>query len=251
MMSVAVESVRTSIFWPASKYCDEKSICAHRAQLIVITSATMSTVAALERGDALRVRDDLVLDLVRVAEDLPSPPGGPGRCRSPRACRRAGCGSRTAACRPRRRRPAGPGCGSCPCSRRAGSHSVPVGANDEVALLHETAGLVVGDVVATLARGGERCGRARVRARARGQCERHRGGYHDQPDPRGGGSSVLPEPGHDAAPHEARGDDAGNQEQHGCHAGESGAPSSNRPPHAMPARAKRHTRPNRTWRKPS
>ncbi len=49
-MSVTGESVRTRIFWPASKYCDENEICAHRSQLTVMTSATMSTEPSCSAG---------------------------------------------------------------------------------------------------------------------------------------------------------------------------------------------------------
>ena len=49
-MSVAGESVRTRIFWPASKYCDEKAICCQRSQFTVMTSATMSTEPSSSAG---------------------------------------------------------------------------------------------------------------------------------------------------------------------------------------------------------
>ncbi len=49
-MSVTGESVRTRIFWPASKYCDEKEICAQRSQFTVMTSATMSTEPSRSAG---------------------------------------------------------------------------------------------------------------------------------------------------------------------------------------------------------
>ena len=49
-MPVAFESVRTSTFCPAWKYSDEKSICVQRSQLIVMTSATMSTAPLCSAG---------------------------------------------------------------------------------------------------------------------------------------------------------------------------------------------------------
>ena len=47
---VAGESLRTRIFWPASKYCDENAICCQRSQFTVMTSATMSTDPSISAG---------------------------------------------------------------------------------------------------------------------------------------------------------------------------------------------------------
>jgi len=43
LIRLAFESVRTSTFWPARKYSEVKLIWVQRVQLIVMTSATMST----------------------------------------------------------------------------------------------------------------------------------------------------------------------------------------------------------------
>ena len=63
------ESVRTRIFWPASKYCDENAICcpARAVDRHDVGDDVDRTVH--QRRDALRVGEHLVLDAVRVAED--------------------------------------------------------------------------------------------------------------------------------------------------------------------------------------